>query len=831
MTITGTFVLPRDVLLIPVAELPATVRDKLTCKEDDLAVTRPNVRAPSKIVSAQAAELLRRFQTPQTIVAAVLDYSQSAQANPNEVLERALPLLRHLIDSNVLLDANSSQVQIDPTRSPGETFGNFEVRQVVQVLEDSEVFLARSPERGQDIALKITRPGSFLNLGPMFEREAAVLTHLDGADAPRLIDSGVVDDRHFLASEWKYGVSIAQAAAELRQQTELSEGADGVGLRRRLHNLIVALVEAYARLHERGIIHSDVHPSNLLVDENGVVTIVDFGYARFIDPAHPLGLAPRAGVGLFFEPECAQAIAARQPEPPSSAAGEQYAVAAVAYQLWTGAPHLDFSPKHEESIRQIAESDPRPWSELNAMPWPQLESVLRAALSRDPRRRFSSMRQFADRVQSLAVPSSEGDEQEHARAAQEPAPPVVQPVHRMTHEASERFIQAVLGRFAPDEGLFRDTIGEGHSLPIASANHGAAGVAYALLRLACRRGDPQLLALADLWITKTIAEAQDDRAFYNEKLEITTETVSPISLHHMPSGVYFVRALVSRAMADSTTEQETLAAFLGAATGETDNLDLTLGRMSVVHGCTLLLDDLGPSRDIDASPILDFGDRVLNSIWERIDGFAPIARSTELTYLGIAHGWAGILYGTMRWCAARARWRDGAAKPEMPESLSMRLQELADCGTPLGRGIVWRWHNDQQRSVPDGDPGLMPGWCNGNAGHVHLWTTAHAIFGESRYLDLGRKAAWGAWEQPVNFHNVCCGAAGCVYAMLDVYRHTRDEEWLTRARQYGQRIATHPDMPPDNPSDIHSLYKGDVGLMVLLDELADPDCARMPLFE
>jgi serine/threonine-protein kinase len=828
MAITDSFVLPEDVLLIPVAELPDTVRDKLTCKEGDLAITRPNVRAPSKIVSANAGELLRRFQTPRTIVAAVLDYSQSTQENPQEVLEGALPLLRHLIDANVLLDANSPQVQIVPTLSPGEVFAGFEIRQIVHMVEDTEVFLARSASDG-DVALKVTRPPSRLDFGPMFEREAAVLRHLDGGVSPRLIDAGLFNDRHFLASEWKYGVPVSQVAAELRQAPELADDVERATLAP-LHRLVIALVDAYVQLHERGVIHSDVHPSNVLADAAGEVSVVDFGYARFESPAHPLSVAPRAGVGLFFEPECAQAIVAGRQAPQSSPAGEQYSVAAMAFELLTGSSHLDFSPKYDESIRQIAESDPRSWSDLGVDPWPEMEQTLRAALSRDPAHRFPSMRDFADRLRSLRPPTP----QTAAASAEHDEPSLVLSAgHVVQAERSshEPFIQNVLKRFEPDGELFREVIGEGHSLPTASANHGAAGIAYAALRLACHRDDAALLSLGDLWITKTLAEGTDDSAFYNEKLEITKDSVSEISLHHMLSGVYFVRALVSRAMGDPMTEQGAIEAFLHAADGEPECLDITLGRMSVLQGCTMLLEDGGPSRYIDAAPIVAFGDGVLDSIWERINGFPPVADSSELTYQGMAHGWAGILYGTLRWCRVSQKWRGSSNARDIPAAVTTRLAELAECGTPMGRGLVWRWFNARDAKVQEGDPGLMPGWCNGNAGHVHLWTTAHETYADPRYLELATKAAWGMWEQPVNFNNVCCGAAGCAYAMLNMHRHTCDKDWLTRARHYAHRVATHPDRPSDNPGDVHSLYKGDVGLMLLLDEIEDPAFARMPLFE
>jgi serine/threonine-protein kinase len=352
-----------------------------------------------------------------------------------------------------------------------------------------------------------------------------------------------------------------------------------------------------------------------------------------------------------------------------------------------------------------------------------------------------------------------------------------------------------------------------------------------MLRLACHRDDAALLSLADLWITKTLAEGTDEPAFYNEKLEITKDAVSEISLHHMLSGVYFVRALVSRAMGDPMTEQGAIEAFLHAADGEPECLDITLGRMSVLQGCTMLLEDGGPSRYIDRTPIVAFGDRVLNGIWERINGFPPVRDSNELTFQGMAHGWAGILYGTMRWYRVSQKWRGSSTSQALPAALITRLEELADCGAPMGRGLVWRWFTERHAKVEDGDPGLMPGWCNGNAGHVHLWTSAHETYAEPRYLELATKAAWGMWDQPVNFNNVCCGAAGCAYALLNMHRHTGDKEWLRRARQYANRIATHRDRPSDVPGEAHSLYKGDVGLILLLDEIEDPGFARMPLFE
>jgi serine/threonine-protein kinase len=395
-----------------------------------------------------------------------------------------------------------------------------------------------------------------------------------------------------------------------------------------------------------------------------------------------------------------------------------------------------------------------------------------------------------------------------------------------THAA---FINRVLARIELGGQLFRARVGAG-PLPVASADHGAAGIAYAALRLACRRGDAQLLALADLWITKVLAEATTEDEYYNDALDITRESVSAISFHHMAVGVHFVRALVSHAMADGQGEQRAIDSFVEGAQRDAENLDLTLGRASVLHGCTLLLDQGRASRHVDATKLLQLGDTQMDAIWRRVDTFAPVGSSGELTYLGMAHGWAGLLYSALRWYELKASLTGSEVRSLVPATITDRLRELASCGRPAGRGLVWSWFNTPPQAGV-GAPAFMPGWCNGNAGHVFLWTLAHRVLGDETHLELARRAAWGMLEQPTAFHNLCCGATGCAYATLNLYRHTGDRAWLMFTRRYADRVATVPDAPPQHSTDVDSLYKGEIGMMVLLDDLADPDRARMPLLE
>src|SRR4029078_5381614 len=121
MAITDPLVLPPDVLLVPVAELPDEVRGQLRCEEGDYAVTRPRSRTTSRVVDAQAAALLGEFSSPSTIVEAVLRYSLARAVDPQETLEQAYPMLQALLSSGLLVpegDAGASAIQ--PSLFPGD---------------------------------------------------------------------------------------------------------------------------------------------------------------------------------------------------------------------------------------------------------------------------------------------------------------------------------------------------------------------------------------------------------------------------------------------------------------------------------------------------------------------------------------------------------------------------------------------------------------------------------------------------------------------------------------------------------------------------------------
>ena len=143
--------------------------------------------------------------------------------------------------------------------------------------------------------------------------------------------------------------------------------------------MCVDIANAFADLHEAGVLHGDVHPRNVLVEGRGTVRLIDFGLAQPIEKTSGSGI--RGGVAFYFDPEFAEAQRTHK-EAILGAAGEQYSVASLLYQLWTGAYYIDWSLEREALLRQIVEVDPAPFEARNVPAWPALEAVLLRALQK-----------------------------------------------------------------------------------------------------------------------------------------------------------------------------------------------------------------------------------------------------------------------------------------------------------------------------------------------------------------------------------------------------------------------------------------------------------------
>jgi serine/threonine-protein kinase len=215
--------------------------------------------------------------------------------------------------------------------------------------------------------------------------------------------------------------------------------------------------------------------------------------------------------------------------------------------------------------------------------------------------------------------------------------------------------------------------------------------------------------------------------------------------------------------------------------------------------------------------LLALGNSLRESIWQELQCQPPVAEGGELTTLGAAHGWAGILYALLRW--------SGESGSSAPDGLGDRLTQLGAMATPVGRGLCWPYRSD----VDAATTAMVTSWCNGAAGYIHLWTLAHRHFGDDAFLEWAQRAAWTTSEDISGAPNhLCCGLSGRAYALLAMHRYTDEPRWLARAQMLADQAVAGSSTPYVRRD---SLYHGDVGVALLTSDIHAPRYARMPYFE
>jgi serine/threonine protein kinase len=666
-----------------------------------------------------------------------------------------------------------------------EVLGGEVVRRL-QALEDSELYLVRRGT-GPFSVVKIERAsqqGLEAPVRAQLEREGVALRLLQGRVAPRLYESGELDGRTYIDIEYLAGVDADAEATRLRE-------IGGEASLTALLSLGVKVARAYAMLHAKGVLHGNVHPRNVLIDRAGEVRIVDFGFAAAIGSRPSTRPDMRGGVPFFLEPELSRNHRTKGDGVRASAAGEQYAVAALIYHLLTGVDTSDYSLGLEEMLREIAELAPFSFAERGLVRWAVLKSVLERALSKDPRDRYPGLDDFAAALSSVNLDDGVG-----------PSPSA-----RTLAEFADRCIVAadVGGAWEQLPSL---------PAPSASINYGAAGLAVGLLRISQSRDDPRLVALARHWLQRAEQVGRESDGFYNPSIDITPETVGAASPYYTPAGIHAAQALLARSIGDLETQAEATAAFIAASGSGHNGLDLTWGKTSSLLGAAILLDALPDAPTMNRASLVGEGNRLMHDIWNELDRLPEIGAGI-IEYPGMAHGWAGFIYGALIWSAT--------AGTPVPFGLERRLDELAALARPVGRGVTWPW-----ALVGQGRYSTRPGWWNGSSGYVFLWTLAARLAGQKEYTDLAIGAAWDTWDAPDLALSLCSGLAGRAYALLNVYRATGEAVWLERARTLALRGVVRGTPPADNA---HSLWNGDLGLAVLTADLEKPDRARMPFFE
>lgn len=276
--------------------------------------------------------------------------------------------------------------------------------------------------------------------------------------------------------------------------------------------------------------------------------------------------------------------------------------------------------------------------------------------------------------------------------------------------------------------------------------------------------------------------------------------------------MYLIQALISACRGDSYSLHKAVNDYLLASSVACENIDLTLGKAGLLVGSSFLLNELNTLSDFNKKPLVLFTNSILNELWNQLNSYPAMKEKNPIDYFGIAHGWSGLLYATLLWCNATGQ--------SLPSTFFPRLEELLAERIEGKEGVRW--------PVSIGNRGSWDGWCHGNAGYIFLWSLLYEHTREERFLLLAEKTAQPLFRSQQEIAHLCCGLAGQSYAFLRLCRLTGKELYWKKIGQLKHRIFNNLSSPELRNN---SLYKGEVGIAVLLCELTRPELARMPLFE
>jgi len=306
-------------------------------------------------------------------------------------------------------------------RIPAETVidGRYEVIGHLGSGGMAEVYCAADLQLGRKVALKLLhdRFQQDAEFVERFKREASAAAGLQHQHVVSVYDRGDWDGTSYIAMEYVAGQTLKQIVRE-HGPLAPAQAAD----------LTVQILRAARFAHRRGVIHRDLKPHNVIVDEEGRAKVTDFGIAR-AGASDMTQTGSIMGTAQYLSPEQAQGHAV-------TARSDLYSIGIILYELLTAQVPFDAESAVTIAVKQVNE-DPIAPSHLNPAVTPELEAVVLKALQKDPAARFADADEFVAALQAAAsrVPSPAAIAAAEAAAAALPltaaataAPPSIDPL-------------------------------------------------------------------------------------------------------------------------------------------------------------------------------------------------------------------------------------------------------------------------------------------------------------------------------------------------------------------------------------------------------------------
>jgi len=282
--------------------------------------------------------------------------------------------------------AEDGTMVIDETTRP--TLGRYEIMKELGKGAMGVVYLGRDPKIGRTTAIKTIRfsedydPEEADKLKEQFFREAETAGMLSHPNIVTIYDAGEDHDLSYIAMELLDGHDLKEHA-----------GKDKLLPLRQVIGLIADVADALGYAHEKGVVHRDIKPANIMLLNNGVVKVTDFGIARAMASSKTKTGVVK-GTPFYMSPEQikGQKVDGRS---------DIFSLGVVLYEMLTGV-----QPFRAEDltalIYKITNEEPEPVTQFNPKVPKAVSQIIDKALLKDREQRYQKAQQMAEHLRIVA---------------------------------------------------------------------------------------------------------------------------------------------------------------------------------------------------------------------------------------------------------------------------------------------------------------------------------------------------------------------------------------------------------------------------------------------
>jgi eukaryotic-like serine/threonine-protein kinase len=268
-----------------------------------------------------------------------------------------------------------------------QTIGQYEIRGLLGEGGLGQVHAAFDTVLQRDVAIKSLRPELLndTNFVDRFRVEATSLARLNHQNITTIY-SLIPDGKNlYMVMELVRGHTLDDILKKRNAPIEVRECLA----------IIAQAADGLSYAHSMGVIHRDIKPANLMVAENGVLKIMDFGIARVRGSQRLTRTGSIVGTLAYMAPEQLRGEEGDE-------ACDLYSLAIVLYEMLSGSPPFHATSEYELMQAQINQRPDRLIPRVTGLD-PGVESALMRALAKKPAQRFPSVRAFSDALGASAL--------------------------------------------------------------------------------------------------------------------------------------------------------------------------------------------------------------------------------------------------------------------------------------------------------------------------------------------------------------------------------------------------------------------------------------------